>query len=122
MELRDKYKELINLAKNSDVTDLSVTENNNILYISGTTTASVKNKMWEAYNKIDPDMRMGDLILNLEVDPQKKEIYEVKSGDNLNEIASKYPGMTWQKIYEANKDELKDPNKIFPGQKLEIPV
>jgi nucleoid-associated protein YgaU len=28
---------------------------------------------------------------------------------------------SWQRIFEANKDVIKDPNKIFPGQKLKIP-
>ena len=51
------------------------------------------------------------------------KIYEVKSGDSLSKIAKKEYGdaNAWPKIFEANKDILKDPNKIFPGQKLKIP-
>ena len=51
------------------------------------------------------------------------KIYEVKSGDSLSKIAKhEYgDGNAWNKIYEANRDILKDPNKIFPGQKLKIP-
>ncbi|MCC8174017.1 MAG: LysM peptidoglycan-binding domain-containing protein [Odoribacter sp.] len=78
--------------------------------------------MWDLYNQIDPDMRSGDLVMNLEVDPNSEEIYEVKSGDNLSKIAKKYPGMTWQRIFEANKHVLKSPDLIRPGQKLTIPV
>jgi nucleoid-associated protein YgaU len=51
------------------------------------------------------------------------ETYEVKSGDSLSKIAKKKLGdaNAWKKIFEANQDILKDPNKIFPGQKLKIP-
>lgn len=50
-------------------------------------------------------------------------IYEVQSGDSLSKIAKAEYGNAneWTRIFEANKDILKDPNKIFPGQKLRIP-
>jgi nucleoid-associated protein YgaU len=49
--------------------------------------------------------------------------YEVKSGDSLSKIAKQEYGDAgkWPQIFEANKDILKDPNKIYPGQKLKIP-
>ena len=51
------------------------------------------------------------------------ETYEVKSGDSLSKIAKRIygNGSEWKRIFEANTDVLKDPNKIFPGQKLKIP-
>jgi nucleoid-associated protein YgaU len=51
------------------------------------------------------------------------KVYEVKSGDSLSKIAKREYGdaNAWNRIFEANKDILKDPNKIFPGQKLKIP-
>ena len=51
------------------------------------------------------------------------KIYVVKSGDSLSKIAKAEYGdaNSWNRIFEANKDILKDPNKIFPGQKLKIP-
>jgi len=51
------------------------------------------------------------------------KIYEVKSGDSLSKIAKHEYGdaSKWPQIFEANQDILKDPNKIFPGQKLKIP-
>ena len=50
-------------------------------------------------------------------------VYVVKSGDSLSKIAKNEYGNAndWKRIFEANKDILKDPNKIFPGQKLKIP-
>ena len=49
--------------------------------------------------------------------------HEVQKGDTLGKIAKKYYGdpSLYMTIFEANKDLLKDPNKIFPGQKLRIP-
>lgn len=51
------------------------------------------------------------------------EIYVVVKGDNLSKIAKHFYGNAneWKRIFEANKDQLKDPDKIFPGQKLSIP-
>ena len=50
-------------------------------------------------------------------------IYVVKSGDSLSKIARNEYGNAneWKRIFEANTDILKDPDKIFPGQKLKIP-
>lgn len=52
------------------------------------------------------------------------EIYVVQKGDTLQKISSKMYGTTkkWKKIFEANKDVLKNPDKIRPGQKLVIPL
>ena len=47
------------------------------------------------------------------------ETYIVQKGDTLSKIAKKYH-TTWKKIYEKNKDIIKDPNKIYPGQIIRI--
>lgn len=49
--------------------------------------------------------------------------YTIKSGDSLSKIAREFYGNAdgWQKIYQANKDKIKDPNLIYPGQKIIIP-
>ena len=51
------------------------------------------------------------------------KVYVVKSGDSLSKIAKNEYGNAndWNRIFEANKDILKDPDKIYPGQKLKIP-
>jgi nucleoid-associated protein YgaU len=56
-------------------------------------------------------------------DNKYTQYYEVKKGDSLSKIAKQYYGdpMLYPRIFEANKDILKDPNKIKPGQKLRIP-
>jgi len=49
--------------------------------------------------------------------------YKVQKGDTLQKISRKVYGTTkkWQKIFEFNKGTLKNPNKIYPGQKILIP-
>ena len=50
--------------------------------------------------------------------------YTVQKGDTLDKISAKVYGTSkkWRKIYEANQDKLKSPEKIYPGQKLVIPA
>jgi len=124
MAIREKYNEVINLAQSSGVSDLKVNEQNNVLYVSGTASSDeVKRKIWAAYERIDPDMRSGDLVLDISVTSTPgQQTYTVKSGDSLSKIAGNYSGITWQQIFEANKDQISDPNLIHPGQVLKIPA
>jgi len=50
-------------------------------------------------------------------------LYTVNSGDNLEKIAAKVYGdpNQWRRIYQANKDRIASPNRLYPGQKLAIP-
>jgi len=52
------------------------------------------------------------------------EKYTIQKGDTLQKISKKFYGTTkkWNKIFEANKDKLKAPNKIYPGQVIDVPV
>ncbi|MEA2604293.1 MAG: hypothetical protein QOF89_5285 [Acidobacteriota bacterium] len=52
------------------------------------------------------------------------QYYDVKSGDTLSKIAKQFYGDAnqYNRIFEANKPMLKDPDQIYPGQKLRIPA
>ena len=54
---------------------------------------------------------------------QQQRTYTVQPGDSLSKIAREFYGNAndYMKIFDANKDKLKDPNKIQPGQQLVIP-
>ncbi len=52
------------------------------------------------------------------------QFYEIVSGDTLGGIAKKFYGNAskYTVIFEANRDIISDPNKIYPGQKIQIPA
>lgn len=52
------------------------------------------------------------------------EKYTVAKNDTLQKISKKFYGTTkkWMKIYDANKDLLRGPDKVYPGQVLNIPA
>ena len=61
--------------------------------------------------------------LKVEKPEPEGQYYEVKSGDSLSKIAKQFYGNAnkYPVIFEANKPMLKDPDEIYPGQKLRIP-
>ncbi len=116
--LQQKYQQVIDMARNAGVTDLQVREEGNILYIDGTAPSeSAKQRIWDVYNTLNPNYKSADAVLNISAGVQE---YEVKSGDSLSKIGQQF-GVNWKTIYEANKDKIKDPDKIQAGWKLNIP-
>jgi nucleoid-associated protein YgaU len=126
--LRGKYQQLIDAATRGGVSNLQVRQEGNVLYIDGNAPSEeVKKQVWDIYNRIDPDYRAGDLVLNINaVGSSANEAkgsfqeYTVVKGDSLSKIGEKH-GVEWKKIYEANRDQIKDPDLIQPGWKLKIP-
>ncbi|MCC6743786.1 MAG: LysM peptidoglycan-binding domain-containing protein [Acidobacteria bacterium] len=121
MALTDKYQSLIDMARAHG--NISIEDRGDVLAVSGTVNGeAAKQSIWEEYARLDPDMGSGDLLLDLQVvEGGGDEVYEVKPGDSLSKIATHYEGVSWREIFEANRDQLDDPDKIFPGQKLRIP-
>ena len=60
----------------------------------------------------------------VEEEVEKVEYYEIVSGDTLGGIAKRFYGSAskYTRIHEANKELIPDPNKIYPGQKIKIPL
>jgi nucleoid-associated protein YgaU len=122
MALIEKYQSLIDLAKGMGADNLVVEDRGNVLHVEGTVGSEAeKQKLWDEYGRLDPDMRAGDLVLNIQTGGGSGESYTVKSGDSLSKIASHYSGVSWKEIWEANKDQINDPDVIHPGQVLKIP-
>jgi nucleoid-associated protein YgaU len=67
-----------------------------------------------------------DEQLKVEGAGPESKFYTVQKGDNLSKIAEAQYGKghanRYKDIFEANKPMLKDPDKIYPGQKLRIPA
>lgn len=55
---------------------------------------------------------------------EKSEIYEIQKGDSLSAIAKRYYGdaMAYPRIFEANREVIENPDRIYPGQKILIPL
>lgn len=120
--LTEKYQSLIDMASQLGISGLTVEEDNGVLKVNGSAaSAETKQQLWDEYARLDPDFRSGDLVLDISApEAASAATYTVQSGDSLSKIGSNY-GVSWQKIFEANRDKLDDPDKIFPGQELTIP-
>lgn len=112
---------------NPGVENVQVTVENGVANLSGVaaTAAAVEKAVLMAGNiegisevKID-----GVEIANGEALAGDDEFYVIQKGDTLWEIATKAygNGAKYKAIVEANKEVIKDENKIFPGQKIRIP-
>jgi nucleoid-associated protein YgaU len=123
--LTDKYGPLYILAEKLGGTGLAANEENGHLTLSGTLpTKYAVNQVWDKAKELDAGLNDGDLTLNLTA--SRSDIhgeYEVQSGDTLSAIAKEVTGgkLTYQQIFEANRDKLDDADKIQAGQKLVIP-
>lgn len=125
MALREKYQTVVDLATQLGVSNVTVEDGEGFIRIHGTAPSEdAKKQLWDEYNRIDPEYRSGDLVLDVDVGGMGGpggQTYTVQSGDSLSKIGSKH-GVSWQKIFEANRDKIDDPDKIFPGQELTIPA
>ena len=125
MNLRDKYNHAIQTAKGYRM-EGSAQERDGKLYFTGMVKNQDEvNKIWDAIKTV-PDWR-NDVIAEIKIDPNAKQAqttYTVKSGDTLSKIAKEHLGdaNAYMKIFNANKDQLNDPDKIKPGQVLKIPT
>jgi LysM repeat protein len=131
MNLRDKYNHAIQTAKELHM-EGSAQERDGKLYFSGLTKSTDEvNKIWDAIKTV-PDWR-NDIVGDIKVNPNAPAqaaagsgggTYTVKAGDTLSKIAKEHLGdaNAYMKIFNANKDQLTDPDKIKPGQVLKIPT
>jgi nucleoid-associated protein YgaU len=126
MNLRDKYNHAIQTAKGFHMQG-SAEERDGKLYFKGQVKNQEEvNKIWDAIKTV-PDWR-NDIVAEVTIDPAAAKAaantYTVKSGDTLSKIAKDQLGdaNAYMKIFNANKDQLSDPDKIKPGQVLKIPV
>jgi len=124
MGLRDTYAWAISQAKGKF--DGKAEERDGKLYWTGTVkTEEDKNEIWAAIKTI-PSWR-EDVVADIKVvggPAAAAKTYTVKSGDTLSAIAKSQLGSAgdYMKIFEANRDQLSDPDKIKPGQVLKIPA
>ncbi len=127
MGLRDTYSAAIQAAKGH--MQGSADERDGKLYFHGTVpTEADANRIWDAIKTV-PSWRT-DVVADIKVvatspAPQTGgQTYTVKAGDTLSKIAKELLGSAnaYPTIFEANRDQLSDPDTIKPGQVLKIPA
>jgi len=128
MGLRDKYAYAIQTAKGKFHGNAE--ERDGKLYFKGTVaTDAERNELWNAIKTI-PDWQK-EVVADIQVTGggaagagAGAKTYTVQAGDTLSKIAKDHLGNAnaYMKIFEANKDQLTDPDKIKPGQVLKIPA
>ena len=128
MGLRDTYAYAISVAKGKF--NGNAEERDGKLHWNGSVaTEEQKNEIWNAIKTI-PTWK-NDIVANISVTGgpapaatgTSGRTYTVKSGDTLSKIAKEHLGNAnaYMKIFEANKDQLTNPDLIKPGQVLRIP-
>jgi nucleoid-associated protein YgaU len=127
MGLRDKYAYAVQTAKNLRMQG-SAEERDGKLYFRGTvSTQEEANKIWDAIKTIAdwPKDIVADIKATSVIAPGSngESTYTVKAGDTLSKIAKEKLGdaNAYTQIFNANRDQLSDPNTIKPGQVLKIP-
>jgi nucleoid-associated protein YgaU len=124
-QLKAKYDSVVDYGKTRGVAWKNVhVENGKLLLRGSAPSDTIKNEVWDRIKKVDA--AYADLTADITVDASLKvpeQIYVVASGDTLSKIAKNAYGdaSQYMKIFNANKDQLSDPDKIQVGQKLVIP-
>ena len=136
MGLRDKYNYAIQTAKQIRF-DGSAEEREGKLHFSGSVNSEdEKNQIWNALKTI-PDWQK-EVVADIRVRPgaqpaaqpsaqqggaRAEQTHTVQAGETLSAIAKRYLGdaNAYMEIFNANRDQLKDPDLIKPGQVLKIP-
>jgi len=136
--LREKYQHAVQTAKSLRMQG-SADERDGKLHFNGTVNSEdEKNQIWNAIKTV-PDWQkdvVADIRVNATAAAQKPATqgtsgtqaaqtttYTVQSGDTLSAIAKRFLGNAndYMEIFNANRDQLSDPDKIKPGQVLKIP-
>jgi LysM repeat protein len=134
-ELKNKYQPALQTIQDKGVVLSHINMDGDKLFIQGAAPSeAIKNEVWDKIKAIDS--AFSDLNCDLSVDtslPQPQpaaatadaggRTYTVKPGDTLSKIAKEFYGNAneYNKIFEANKDQLSSPDRINVGQELKIP-
>ncbi|MDH3647021.1 MAG: peptidoglycan-binding protein LysM [Gammaproteobacteria bacterium] len=109
---------------NPGISDLDVAVNKGVVAMSGEAVSgeALEKAVLLAGNVEGVEKVMAVTVK--EADVPKVEYYEIAAGDSLSAIAKKFYGDAQQypRLFEANREVIKDPDKIYPGQKIRIPL
>jgi nucleoid-associated protein YgaU len=124
MSLQVKYGPVINLIKDLNLQSFQIQEDQGKLKLSGlANTPYEKNIIWDKIKETGGESP-NDITADIKVtNTDFYHVHKVQSGESLSKIAKHYykDGNKYMQIFEANKDQLKNPDQIQPGQQLKIP-
>ncbi len=112
-------------AENPGVENLAVSYEDGQVRLSGTAaTAEAMEKAVLMAGNVRGVAVVSAAELTAPAVTARVEYYVVQSGDTLGAIAKRFLGnaMKYPQIFEANREVIKDPNLIYPGQKIRIPL
>jgi nucleoid-associated protein YgaU len=126
-ELKGKYSSALKVLERKGFRLHNLHVQDNKLFVKASAgTEELKNLVWGEIKNVDP--AYSDLTCDITVDPSiapppEPRTHKVQPGDTLSKIAKQFYGDAnkYPKIFEANKDQLSDPNLIKVGQVLRIP-
>lgn len=125
MTPREKYQPVLDLGQEVGLQNIQIKEREDHIEIGGAVDNQFqKDQLWDEIKRIGGE-NPNDLVADIKVNNAGTyATYTVKSGDTLGAISKKYYGKSGQymDIFNANKDKLDNPDKIFPGQELVIPA
>lgn len=121
--LKEKYQDLLKLGEKLKVAAGDWKEEGGKLILMGTATYQLdKDLLWDkikSYPDWEKEVKADIKVANKDI----HGIYTVQSGDTLSKIAKKFldNANSYMKIFDLNKDVLKNPDMIKVGQELKIP-
>lgn len=122
--IKSKYQSVLDLGEKLNIQNGDVKEENGQLKVWGTAKNQYeKNLIWDEIKKVGGE-NPTDIMADIKVaDETVYAHHTVVSGESLSKIAKHYYGnaMKYNAIFEANRDILKNPDLIHPGQNLVIP-
>ncbi|MFN2482296.1 MAG: LysM peptidoglycan-binding domain-containing protein [Pyrinomonadaceae bacterium] len=134
-ELKQKYQTVLNVADQERIQFQNLHVQDNKLFVRATAPSEeAKNKFWDQIKLASANA--DDITADISVSQQQAQAasvggssgsaqtYTVKSGDTLSKISKQFYGDAneYMRIFYANRDHLKDPDKIQVGQELKIPA
>jgi nucleoid-associated protein YgaU len=132
-DLKTKYQSVLSIIEQQDVRLANLHVQDNKLFIKGTAPSEdARNKVWEQIKLVDSNYA-NDLTADIDAgmavaagaegSQSGGQTYIVKGGDSLSKISKQFYGDAneYMRIYYANKDKIKDPDKIQVGWELTIP-
>ncbi|MCY1016647.1 LysM peptidoglycan-binding domain-containing protein [Pyxidicoccus sp. MSG2] len=123
MGLQDSYKDVLDVAKTVGAQVESREENGKLIIKGKANYAFDRDRIWDQIKAKHSNWQSEVMVMLDVTNNEHYGVYTVKSGDTLSKLAKDIYGdmKLYPKIFELNKDQLKNPDTIKVGQVLKLP-